>query len=105
MARRFAAKAQTADVFAIALREILPDLRERYNVSSLGLFGSYVRGEQTPRSDLDLLVEFDVAPSLFTYIDLRDELSHRLGVSVDLVMKTALRPHIGRRILAEVIPV
>lgn len=86
------------------LRAHLPELRERYAVTSLGMFGSYVRGEQKKRSDLDLLVEFERAPSLFKYIELEDHLSDLVGVKVDLVMKKTLKPHIGQAILAEVVP-
>jgi hypothetical protein len=45
-----------------ALRVMLPELRARYGVSYLGVFGSWTRGEQTPGSDLDLLADFDRAP-------------------------------------------
>ncbi len=86
------------------LRAHLPELREQYAVTSLGVFGSYVRGEQKTRSDLDLLVEFERAPSLFKYIELEDHLSALVGIKVDLVMKKTLKPHIGRAILAEVVP-
>jgi uncharacterized protein len=85
------------------LRAHLPTLRERYAVTSLGIFGSYVRGEQKKRSDLDLLVEFERAPSLFKYVELEDHLSELVGIKVDLVMKKTLKPHIGRHILAEVV--
>jgi len=88
-----------------ALRAHLPELRERYGVKSLGLFGSYVRGEEGPRSDLDILVEFERAPTFFRFIELEDELSQLLGLKVDLVMKSALKPRIGERILAEVIQI
>jgi len=87
------------------LRTSLPDLADRYQVTSLGVFGSYVRGKEQPDSDLDLLVEFLEPPSLFEFIRLEDELSALLGVRVDLVMKSALKPGIGRYILAEVKPV
>lgn len=86
------------------LRAHLPELRERYAITSLGMFGSYVRGEQKKESDLDLLVEFERAPSLFKYIELEDHLSELVGVKVDLVMKKTLKPHIGRVVLAEVVP-
>lgn len=88
-----------------ALRAHLPGLRERYAVKSLGVFGSCVRGEQRRSSDVDVLVEFERAPTLFTFMDLQDELSALLGVKVDLVMKSALRPAIGKRVLEEVVPV
>jgi uncharacterized protein len=91
--------------FRRILRAHLPELQERYQVKSLGVFGSYVRGEARKRSDLDVLVEFSEAPAFFKFIDLEDELSELLGVKVDLVMKSALKPSIGARILAEVEPV
>lgn len=87
------------------IREHLPDLRERYGVESLGIFGSYVRGEQREDSDLDVLVEFFRTPDLFEFVALKHELSDILGINVDLVMKDALKPRIGKRILQEVIQV
>lgn len=93
------------DSYIAILRKHLPEIRKRYGVRSLGIFGSFVRGEQQTRSDLDVLVEFDRAPTLFGFIDLGDYLTDLLGVKVDLVMKSALKPTIGRFILAEVVPV
>lgn len=87
------------------LRAHLPELRERYGVRTLALFGSYARGEAGPESDFDLLVEFDRVSGLFTYIELEQYLSELLGVRVELVMKDALKPAIGRRILSELVPV
>jgi len=87
------------------LRAHLPDLAARYRVASLGVFGSYLRGDQRTNSDLDLLVDFLEAPSLLEFIRLEGELSALLDVNVDLVMKSALKPAIGRRILEEVQPV
>jgi predicted nucleotidyltransferase len=74
-------------------------------VRSFWLFGSYVRGQQRARSDLDILVDFERAPSLFRFVELQDLLSALLGLKVDLVMKSALKPGIGERILAEVVSV
>lgn len=87
------------------LRKMLPELQQSFGVQSLGIFGSYVRGQQRRRSDIDILVEFDRDPTLFSFIRLEAHLSHRLGVKVDLVMKNALKPSIGRRVLSEVVPV
>jgi len=87
------------------LRRNLPEITERYKIRSLGLFGSYVRAEQRRKSDLDILVEFHEAPSLLKFLELENRLSDLLGVKVDLVMKTALKPGIGQRILDEVVPV
>ena len=87
------------------LRKHLPELRERYAIRSLGVFGSYVRGEQRKKSDLDLLVEFDQAPTLLEFVHLKRHLSELVGIPVDLVLKKTLKPNIGRYILAEVVPV
>lgn len=78
-------------------------LQERYKVRELGVFGSYVRREQTEASDVDVLVEFSEAPSLLKFINLENYLSDNLGVKVDLVHKAGLKPRIGERILAEVV--
>jgi predicted nucleotidyltransferase len=81
---------------------MFPELKEKYHVSYLGVFGSYIRGEQKPESDLDVLVEFSRTPTLFKFVNLENYLSEALGIKVDLVMKDALKPNIGKRILNEV---
>lgn len=86
------------------IKDNLPQLRQKYHIKSLGIFGSYVRGEQKKKSDLDLLVEFSKTPGLFEYIELEDELSEIVGIKVDLVTKNSLKPNIGKYILREVIP-
>jgi predicted nucleotidyltransferase len=93
------------DRYLPTLRRHLPELARKYHVRSLEVFGSYVRNEQTPESDLDLLVTFETAPGLFEFIELGDRLSDLLDVKVDLVMKTALKPRLEERILREAIPV
>lgn len=100
-------RSRPVDVVAIrrALAEQMPELRQRYRVKALGLFGSVVRSETGPESDLDVLVEFDEPPTFFQFIELEDRLSEYLGMKVDLVMKSALKPHIGQAILKEVLPV
>ena len=85
------------------LRAFLPELREHYGVRTLGLFGSYVRGDPRKSSDVDLLVEFDRTPSLLEFVELEQRLGDLLGVKVDLVMNGALKPSIGKRILSEVL--
>ncbi|MCL4558889.1 MAG: nucleotidyltransferase family protein [Deltaproteobacteria bacterium] len=78
-------------------------LKEHYHVSEIGVFGSYVRGEQTPESDVDILVSFDEVPSLLKFVGIENYLSDLLWVKVDLVMKRVLKPFIGEYILREVI--
>ncbi len=87
------------------LRKQMPELAKRYRVKSLGVFGSYVRNEQSRRSDLDILVEFEQAPDLFKFMDLEEYLARQLGVKVDLVPRRALKGEIGERILREVVTV
>ena len=93
-----------AERFRSLLRERLPLLQREYGVQALWLFGSYVRGEDGPTSDLDLLVEFDDRPlSLIAFIRLENRLSDWLGVRVDLVEKQTLKPAIGQHILREIV--
>ena len=87
------------------LLEELPSLAARYRVSSLGLFGSYLRGTQRPDSDLDILVSFHETPTLLRLVELENHLSDLLGVKVDLVVRDSLKPRIGEHVLREVVPV
>jgi hypothetical protein len=87
------------------IQEHFPSLKRDFAVRSLGLFGSYARGDAGKRSDVDLLVEFDEVPGLFEFIELENRLSKLLGKKVDLVTKDALKPAIGKIILAEVLPI
>ena len=94
-----------AEEYARVLREHLPELRERYGVESLGIFGSYVRGEEQEDSDLDVLVEFSRSIGLFKLMTLELYLADLLGVDVDVVMRQDLRRRIGKHILDEVVQV
>jgi len=81
------------------------ELTGEYHVKEIGIFGSYIRGEQKETSDADILVEFQCPIGLLEFVKLKNYLSELLGVNVDLVMKKALRPRIGQRILREVLNV
>jgi hypothetical protein len=89
------------------LNELKPSLRREFKVKTIGIFGSYTRQEQKKRSDLDILVEFEKSPSisLLDFIKLENYLSEALGVKVDLVEKSTLKPRIGKRILKEVVSI
>ncbi len=89
--------------FKQTITEHKKELQREYNLKIIGLFGSYVRGEQGKKSDLDVLVEFSKPIGLLKFGILEDYLSKLAGVKVDLVMKSALKPGIGRYILKEVV--
>jgi hypothetical protein len=83
------------------LTDLAPTLRERFGVRSLGVFGSWARGDARPDSDVDLLVEFEVT-TFRRYMGLRFHLEDLLGRRVDLVTRPALRPRLREQILSEV---
>jgi uncharacterized protein len=85
------------------LRRLQPELRRRYPIREMGVFGSWARGEQTEGSDIDVLVDLDDGVTLIDFVGLQLALADALGVRVDLVMKDGLKPRIGRRILTEVV--
>jgi uncharacterized protein len=93
----------TLDEIIGKLRRIQPDLRRRYPIREIGVFGSYVRGQQTEASDLDIVVDLGEGIGLFGVAGLQQDLSDALGVKVDLVMKDALKRGIGQRILSEAV--
>jgi predicted nucleotidyltransferase len=83
----------------------LPRLRREFHVSALGLFGSFVKGTQRPGSDLDVLVTFERTPSLLRLIELENQLSDRLGLKVDHVMRDSLKSWIRPEVLSDLMPV
>jgi predicted nucleotidyltransferase len=87
------------------LRDCLPELRAHYNIESVALFGSYVRNEQRPDSDLDVLVTSTRTPTLFDLVGLGDDLTDALGVSVDVALRDRLHPRLARYILREAVEV
>lgn len=85
------------------LKENKPFLSNKFKVKEIGIFGSYLRGEAKDNSDMDILIEFNKTVGLLEFISLENHLSDILGIKVDLVMKSALKPRIGKHILAEVV--
>ncbi len=94
---------KTTENIKETLAEHRAELNKLFKVQEIGLFGSYVRDQQNESSDIDILVEFDEPIGLISFVGLKNYLSDLLGVEVDLVMKDALRPRIGKRILKEVV--
>jgi len=84
------------------LTEHREELRQRYKVAQIGIFGSYVRGDQKKKSDIDILVEFEQGYKTFdNYMELKFFLESILGRKVDLVLKNAIREELKERILSE----
>lgn len=90
------------DILA-ALRHRLPQWKTRFGITEVGVFGSVVRGSAREESDLDVLVDYNTAPSLFQLSALQREMSQITGRNVDLSLRQTLKPAIGKRILAEVV--
>ena len=86
-----------------ALKEELPYLRKKFNVKKIGLFGSYVRDEQTEKSDLDMLVDFEKPLGFFKLINLEDYISKKLGTKVEVVTPGALKERIKPYIMRDII--
>jgi predicted nucleotidyltransferase len=87
------------------LSALAPELRRRFNVAHLALFGSVARGVPAPSSDVDLLVEFDGRPTFDDFIGLKLELEEALGRRVDLVTPDAMRPRMRKVIEQDLIHV
>lgn len=74
------------------LKAMKPELQKKYPITSLGLFGSYARGDFNAESDIDILVEFDGKVGL-GYFKLANELEDVLGLKVDVVSRNGIKPH------------
>ena len=79
---------------------IIPILKSNH-IAFAGLFGSYARGEETPDSDIDLLVRFDKPIGLIKLVGIEYDLSDRLQKKVDLVTEGALSPYIKPHVLRD----
>ena len=83
------------------LTEHQKELSEKYGVKSLALFGSVARDEANPKSDVDVLVEFDRSVGLFGLFALQDYLEALFGCPVDLGTPDSLKPRLRTKVLAE----
>ena len=84
------------------LVELRPEMVERYHVSSIGLFGSIVRDDFKPTSDVDIIVEFN-RPVGVEFIDLADFIEQKLQKPVDLVSRNGIRDRFFKEIEKEII--
>jgi predicted nucleotidyltransferase len=86
------------------LRNAEPELKKRFGVAKIGIFGSYIRGEERPDSDVDVLVLFRKGEETFdNYMDCKFYLEDLFGRKVDLVMKGAIKKRLKPYIIGEVV--
>ncbi|MGH7885503.1 MAG: nucleotidyltransferase family protein [Thermodesulfobacteriota bacterium] len=85
------------------LLQLKPKLEEKYQVKEIGIFGSYVRDEQTNESDIDVLVEFSTPVSLLKIISLENYISDILRIKVDIIPKNNIREELKEDILKEAV--
>ena len=78
-------------------------LRAKFPIRRIGIFGSVAKGTALPSSDIDILVEFEHPVDIFEFLDLKEHLEQLLGRKVDLVTQNALKPQLRERILKEVV--
>lgn len=96
---------KTIEEIKKTIKEHMSILRDKYAVKEIGLFGSYLRGEQKLTSDIDVLVDFDEGADLLTLVGLAMFLEEKLGIKVDVVPKRALRKELKEQVLKEVVSV
>lgn len=87
------------------LQELKPTLRKRFKVETVDIFGSFARGEQTEKSDLDILVTYSGMVDLLLVAGLRRYLRRKLHMKVDVVSKEFLNKYIKEQVLEEAVPV
>jgi uncharacterized protein len=89
----------------IEIRDILTKnkkiIQENYKVKKIGIFGSYVRGEQKEDSDLDIIVDFFEPVSLLKLVNFENFLRNITGLKVDVVPESDIRPELRDNILNE----
>lgn len=85
-------------------REQIKKVAQKHGASNIRVFGSISRGEESPESDIDFLVDFEADRSLFDLVRLKLELEELLGHEVDLVTEKAMHRLIASRVIKEAIP-
>lgn len=92
----------TAGRFLRLLQEEAPEIKKRFGVRKIGLFGSTVRGDAGPASDVDILVEFET-PTFDRYMDLKFYLEDLFGRPCDLVLEESLKERLRGSVMGEVL--
>ena len=85
------------------LKDEILRIARKHNAEKVCVFGSCARREETPASDVDLLVDFNQNATLFDQVDIQDEMHSLLNCDVDVVSRRGLHPYIRSRVLAEAV--
>lgn len=85
------------------LYEKVISILRKHGIKKILVFGSYARGEATPKSDLDLIVEFPKGTSLLDHIGIENDLIEKLKIKVDLISKNGISPYLKDDIMKEAI--
>jgi len=76
------------------LTEHKEELKEKYKIKEIKIFGSYARGEQRETSDIDIIVDFEETPTLIEFLRVEEEIERILGIKVDLLTEESISPFI-----------
>jgi len=87
----------------IKLKNLKKPILEKYKAEIIALFGSYVRGDQAPGSDLDIIARFGEGTTLIDVAGLNDYLREQLDISVDIVSERAVREELKEKIFGEAV--
>lgn len=87
------------------IKDLQKEIEKEFHARVIGVFGSYARGQQKEKSDLDILVKFFEGATLFDFIGLAEYLEDKLSLKVDIVSERAVRPEIKDEIFKQVIKV
>jgi len=88
-----------------AQQNLIIDILSRHNPRKIGVFGSYARGENVEKSDLDILIDFEQPLDLLEIIGLEQELTEKLGIKVDLITLHSLSPQLKEYVERDLIPI
>ena len=85
-------------MISLQQENIIKAVTQKLKPTLLGIFGSYARGEENEKSDLDILIDFETKVNLLELIGIEQEISERLGIKVDLItlrsVNASLKPYI-----------
>ena len=102
MATQKKTKVTTLEEIRAVIEQHRPELKRQFHVDKIGVFGSYARGTQKKRADIDFLVSFDKQISYFTLGGLYEYLKEIMGTDVDVVPREDLRPEFSDSVMKDV---